>query len=394
MTTIKFAHFADCHVGHGQWRGRAREMRRQDFADAFISSCLEAAFSLRVDFALFSGDISDVVRPGESARSVLREGLDVFRRNEKEVYAIFGNHDYLDRSDGLSIMHGLQDQGYLHLCDPGEVGGYTPYRFSKDKIDIAIYGMPWMGAATRFGLMTFNNYLLENPPDSQYSIFMAHVGLEGLSPVNFPETVSVDDLLKLKPMIDYVALGHIHKPYNDGYIRMPGSLEVLNKGERLDQGGFIITTLEFHEGRLIDFESKKILPKKRPWVVESYNVDEYRGMPELLSQIGQDHEPPPDTGSNRDPIVVVELDGVREYRIDKQAIKLVIPDALVIQVDDQTVPPELEKILAGANKPRDQIEMEYYESNLQEDAQLAMDIRRNLGTNALEVLGVKIPTTD
>jgi DNA repair exonuclease SbcCD nuclease subunit len=61
----------------------------------------------------------------------------------------------------------------------------------------------------------------------EYTIFLTHAGVEGVLPDQ--GGLSLRQWSVLRPHIDYLALGHIHKPYDfDGWIYNPGSLESCN----------------------------------------------------------------------------------------------------------------------------------------------------------------------
>jgi exonuclease SbcD len=97
---------------------------------------------------------------------------------------------------------------------------------------LRVYGMRYYGAATSRAIEGYAAALAEMPRDGvEYTIFMTHAGVEGVLGDDIGG-VSYRQLAVMQPYADYVALGHVHKPFEmDGWIHNPGSTETCTTQE-------------------------------------------------------------------------------------------------------------------------------------------------------------------
>lgn len=347
---ITFGHVADVHLGLRQFRGEVQVKRLQDFAAVWIEAC--QAMSEKCEFVLLCGDLYDSNKPSEFARSAAAEGLGVLKRAGVPVYAIWGNHDGLDR-DGLSPLHRLEEEGYLRVVN----SVHTPYWgesvSTPSGIGVDIMGIPWQGAGTRRALDE-----IPIPKNSRPSILMAHCGLVGLTPINMPETLSPGDFTNLG--FDYVALGHVHRPYHDGLVFMPGSLETCKRDEAFyPERGYFIATMDAN--RPDDLVATLFRPRKRrPCIstdieLPSWNV--LRGTP-------------PQDGAEEDTVRSIRFSGVIDESVDIKNIKGAYSgsDALIHTVIDATRPAESAESVDGHDVPEEDIEAQVMSEALGEHA--------------------------
>lgn len=239
---FKFAHIADVHLDHSQFHGAAREERRQDYADAWLKACRET-INRSCEFMIVSGDLFDSQDASIWARSVAREGLLALKDKDIEVFAIPGNHDRPTARDGLSLVDELKDQG---LIRPHLEEGPMPRRVGSQRI--SIHDLRWAGAASHQLIAT-----LENPTPDQdiFHILIAHIGIGNLMPLITPEAVPLSIFQSTElSFLDYVALGHVHIPYYDGLVNMPGPPVRCNRGDEL--GGLQVISVE--KGEVVDRE--------------------------------------------------------------------------------------------------------------------------------------------
>jgi DNA repair protein SbcD/Mre11 len=91
---------------------------------------------------------------------------------------------------------------------------------------IRVHGMRYYGSGTVAAVQTYAEALATLPKDGiDYTIFMAHAGVEGQLD-DKAGGLSLRQWAPLRPYVDYLALGHFHKPFQlDDWIFNPGSPE-------------------------------------------------------------------------------------------------------------------------------------------------------------------------
>src|SRR5690606_19293523 len=94
---------------------------------------------------------------------------------------------------------------------------------------VRFVGMPWYGGSTRIVLEAITRELPQISRDGiRYSILMAHTAIEGQM-LDMPDMLRYEDVEPLREYIQYVALGHLHKPYeapsDAPWIYNPGAIE-------------------------------------------------------------------------------------------------------------------------------------------------------------------------
>lgn len=345
---MKFGHIADVHLGLRLYSGAWTELRRDDIFAVYLDHCHQLA-DQGIDFLLVAGDLFHSDRARELDRSNARAGLQLFREKNIPVFAIYGNHDRPDHRDGLSLLDELEELGYLHLLDHHGEGLSLPDQ------RVNIWGTPWSGAATARQLAGIDLDWFES---DAFNILLAHPGLDGLTPVNFPEYVSYDVWRRFFGVVDYVALGHIHKPFNDGWRFMPGSIETTKRDEWAYHQSAGPLVVKVGSDNIIS--DVKVLSSiyRRPYVVVDLNLDEPLIIP--------DHQS--DGGAR--PVVSVKVSGQRTddtpAKIDKvrQGYAEQYPSSYIQIIDATTAKAaELEPI---AYQDRRHIEQEVFDRLLPE----------------------------
>ena len=249
---MRFLHISDVHLGYQQYGSKERF---NDFSAVFLHM-VEQAIEQQVDFLLIAGDLFEKRTVDPLAMRVAVEGLRMLREAGIPVLAVEGNHEKAHYRDQYSWVDFLDGLGYLHLLNPrfkeervilepyGEEGG----AYLDLPGGVRVYGLKYYGASTGkvFGL--FTQALAEiDHSDVQFTILMAHAGLEGQLP-RYSGTLTHNDLAPLREQIDYLALGHIHKPYTvEGWIYNPGSPETWSIEETAWPETVSYTHLRAHE---------------------------------------------------------------------------------------------------------------------------------------------------
>lgn len=258
---LKFLHLADVHLGNNQYQN---EDRMRDFFYALHAVVRRYAIAERVDFVLVAGDLFD--RRNIEPR-VLTQATLVFKELKEAgipVYAIEGNHDRSGPHDGVSWLRYLSDWDWFHLLEPehgedgslelipwdGRRGGYLEHG------GVRIIGSRWYGSSTASVIAPLASAIAALPPcPSQILLF--HAGLEGYID-SYSGGLSHNQLLPLKEAgVTYLALGHIHKRYEEGnWIYNPGSLESCNVAEFAEVRGAYLVSVDpvtgAHEARHLD----------------------------------------------------------------------------------------------------------------------------------------------
>ncbi len=359
---ITFGHVADVHLGLRQFRGEVQVKRLQDFAAVWIEAC--QAMSEKCDFVLLCGDLYDSNRPSEFARSAAAEGLGVLKRAKVPVYAIWGNHDGLDR-DGLSPLHRLEEEGYLIVVDSVAGADAEVYTTSAG-LSVNICGLPWQGAGTKRALDE-----LVTPENNRPSILMAHCGLTGLTPINMPETLSPGDFTNLG--YHYVALGHVHRPYHDGLVYMPGSLETCKRDEAFyPERGYFITTMDAN--RPDDLVATLLRPKKRRMFV---STDIELPSRDILRHTAPH---PPYRPSMIDVISSISFSGIAEKGFDIRALSLEydLANTLAHMTINATKPADSSVSVDGHDVPEEDIETQVMSEALGEYAAIGFRVMEDM----------------
>jgi exonuclease SbcD len=393
---MRFMHIADIHLGYQQYNSRERF---DDFSRVFLH-IVEQAIEEQVDFLLIAGDLFEKRTVDPLAMRVAIEGFRMLQEAGIAVVAVEGNHERAHYRDQYSWLDFLDGLGYLHLLNPrfekgrailepyGEEGG----AFLDLPGGVRVYGLKYYGASTGkvFGL--FAEALAEmDHSDVQFSILMAHAGLEGQLP-RYSGTLTHNDLAPLRERIDYLALGHIHKPYAvEDWIYNPGSAETWSIEETAwpERGYFLV---EVQPGNNPNHQARLVPTPRRPFHRSRLEVDAltepnllYDAVRKLLQREG--------SSVPREPAPVVELtlSGIlpfNRFDLDLDFVKTLVEEAwspLVARVQNRTTPADFE-IAVDAEASRPELERAIVRELLERDAryrlaaeewtQVALDVKR------------------
>jgi len=219
---MRFLHIADLHLGYEQY---SSPERFNDFSKAFLW-LVDIANVREVDFVLIAGDTFHKRTVDPLAVRVAIEGL---RRLQCPVYGIEGNHEKAYFTDSKSWIDFLNDENAMTVLN-GDCVDHND--------NVRICGVRYAGAQTNAVAREFVSQLEDS---NKFTILMVHAGVEG----QVPHTSGLDEdtLSAIHDKVDYLALGHFHKPYTiDGWIFNPGSIENCSAEETLwpKRGGLLI----------------------------------------------------------------------------------------------------------------------------------------------------------
>jgi DNA repair exonuclease SbcCD nuclease subunit len=344
---------ADIHLGYQQY---GLSERFDDFSKVFIN-LVEEALKRQVDFVLLAGDLFHKRTVNPLAMRVAVAGLGTLRDAGVPVLAVEGNHEKAYYRDQYSWLEFLDAMGYLRLLNPSFEEGQavlTPHgegggAYADLAGGIRVYGLKYYGASTSRALTSFTDALSSvGASGVRYTILMMHAGLEGQ--LAHMGSLRMGDLAPLRDTIDYVALGHIHKPYEvNDWIFNPGSPEACSIQEAdswPSRGANVVEIdLDADPPHRID----RFVPERRAFHRLSVEVDGltspqavYDAVDALIAR--KDAE----VRTERAPVVEVLLTGIlpfNRYELDLNTIQLKVERAwnpLTVRVQSHITPAEFE----------------------------------------------------
>ncbi|MBI5297624.1 MAG: exonuclease SbcCD subunit D [Chloroflexi bacterium] len=267
---MKLLHFADAHIDMANY-GRhdpatGLPLRVLDFLKS-LDTIVDAAIRERVDLVIFAGD---AYKDRSPAPTFQREwGRRIMRLSQAKIptLLLIGNHDI---SPAAGRAHAIQEFAtlevpYVRVLD-------RPQFLGPDNlwgVPAQVIAMPWIA---RSGLMASLELSAERPEEvfsniesrisdliegwltdadpSLPRILTAHASVEGATfgaerMVMLGADLVLPTALVKDQRLDYVAMGHIHKPQdvNEGHhppVVYPGSIERVDFGEARDDKFYII----------------------------------------------------------------------------------------------------------------------------------------------------------
>ncbi|MEW6094040.1 MAG: exonuclease SbcCD subunit D [Chloroflexota bacterium] len=304
---MKLLHFADAHIDMANYGRHDPEtglpLRVLDFLKS-LDTIVETAIAEKVDLVIFAGD---AYKDRSPAPTFQREwGRRIIRLSKAGIRTLLlvGNHDL---SPALGRAHAIQEFDTLDIpyitvlakpqfLDSGELG-----------LPAQVLALPWV---TRSGLLaaadisaadreTVDAHLeenitqllhgwLEQADPSLPTILTAHASVQGAvygseRTVMLGADLVLPSSLVRDPRLDYVALGHIHKPQNLNEnahppVIYPGSIERVDFGEAQDDKFFIIAEVEKGQAKI---EWRK-LENIRPFIDRRCVLGSPEGVTEAL----------------------------------------------------------------------------------------------------------------
>lgn len=375
---MQLAHAADVHLGHRQYGLKQRAVDARLSFQHFLS---EAA-ARDADAIVIPGDLFDSrdVRP-ETLQEVERllEGVRI------PVLVSPGNHDQnMSRRRDLTWLEYLNDRGLITLLsadltgaeaafeqtdptDPKQGGGGYVDLEDGDEL-VRCFGLQYRGAYVERELPGVAAAIREvndreETPDT--TVLLAHFGVDDAVP-DLGANLSRAALTELETLVDYIALGHIHKQFESGEVAFnPGSLEAFDvqEGRWDDHHGFYLydtgtDAAEHH------------LSKRRPYHTVTFDVTGYRTFEDLRKAFEttiEETRPTLETvcereihrdgqGNRRAPIVNVRFEGtllLDHATFDVDALSDLAAerlDALTVQPTDHTERQAVQELLGDLDR--------------------------------------------
>ncbi|GAB4492849.1 MAG: exonuclease SbcCD subunit D [Anaerolineales bacterium] len=326
---MKLLHFADAHIDMANY-GRhdpqtGLPLRVLDFLKS-LDTIVETAINEQVDLVIFAGDAYKDRTP---APTFQREwGKRIVRLSQAKIPTILlvGNHDI---SPSIGRAHAIQEFDTLQVPYIHVIAKPTLLTADELGLPAQVIGLPWV---SRSGLMAaletessevyseiesrlsdLVSHLIEKANPSLPLILTAHASVQGATfgaerMVMLGADLALPGSLVKDPRLDYVALGHIHKPQNlnEGFhppVIYPGSIERVDFGEAQDDKFFIVA--EVQKGKT-DVQWRK-LEGVRPFIEAWAKLES----PENVTAQLKNALPKP--GKMKDAIVKLTVDYPRDY---------------------------------------------------------------------------------
>jgi exonuclease SbcD len=280
---MRILHFADAHIDMANY-GRhdpqsGLPLRVLDFLKS-LDTIIDAAIKEKVDLVIFAGDAYKDRIP---APTFQREwGRRIMRLSQAKIPTLLlvGNHDV---SPATGRAHAVQEFETLNVPFVRVIA--KPVFLGPDELGVPlqVIGLPWV---SRSGLMasletdetapaeifaqieerltSLVTGWLEKADPALPIVMTAHASVQGATfgaerMVMLGADLVLPGSLVKNPRLDYVALGHIHKPqnlngpgpdpkdktaYNHPPVIYPGSIERVDFGEAKDDKFFVIVEVE------------------------------------------------------------------------------------------------------------------------------------------------------
>jgi exonuclease SbcD len=412
----KFLHLSDVHLGYQQYNHKERF---NDFGRAFLH-IVDQAISQQVDLVVLGGDLFQkrAIDPPTLIQAI--EGLNSLKQAGIPVTAVEGNHERAHYRDVFSWMDFLAERGYLALLNPtsfqegvpvltawdGAEGAYLDITPAQDTTGgrMRVYGVKYYGASTPHMVEGLIKALAGMDHEGiEYVILIMHAGLEGILP-HYSATLTHEQIAPLRDYIDYLALGHIHKPFErEEWIYNPGSPETCGMDEVAwsERGYYLVDVDSATRSRVTAqacHRARLVANPRRPFLRLSMTVEAYSD-PEALFQavdVRLQHEAATYHGlsspaERMPPVVELALDGVlpfHHYELDLKRLEGLVTaafDPLLVRIANRTVPTEYE-VSGDESKPRAEVEREVVEDLVERDTRyraaaadwtdLVLDVKR------------------
>ncbi len=373
----KFLHLSDVHLGYQQYNHKERF---NDFGRAFLH-VVDQAIAERVNFVILGGDLFQkrAIDPPTLVQAM--EGLGRLKEAGIPVTAVEGNHEHAHYRDVFSWMEFLADRGYLALLNPTIQEGkviLTPWDGVQGAyLDLAdgvrIYGVKYYGASTARVVEGVLGALDgTDRHDVEYSVMMLHAGLEGVLP-NYSAVLTHGQVAPLHAYVDYLALGHIHKPFErEDWIYNPGSPETCSVDEVAwpERGYYLV---EVDTAQMPKHRARLIANPRRAFLRLSLNVDSCASPEALYAAVERCVKAEASRHAGSQPVVELALEGVlpfHHHELDVKQLESIVQTALnplLVRIANRSVPTEYE-VGGDEAKPRAELEREVIEDLVERDA--------------------------
>lgn len=345
---MNFGHLADTHLGHRQYGLKQRE---DDMANSFRAA-LQLILQHEPEAILLPGDLFDSrdLRPKNLEDA--ERGLEVVP-DDVPVLVSRGNHDenltprevtwlnYLHRRGHIVLLEAElsapQSEVFIPHSTDSDEGSAGFYDIEADSGTVRVFGLQWRGARTDTALETVAHGIEatnEEHGQPEYTILLAHFGIEDEVP-SLGGSITHAELREVREVVDYLALGHIHKRYQSaGWIYNPGSPEAHSTREARDGWGHgyynvqLLSASGDYEGPgVLEHDVEHHPARRRPYFTPpAFDVTPYDSFGELREAFQSHIEEQQDSledeldreeftqqGDRREPMVDLRFEGSLQF---------------------------------------------------------------------------------
>jgi len=247
---LKILHTSDWHLGQ-YFMGKSRQLEHQKF----LTWLIKLAADQEVDVILVAGDIFDIGSPPSYARELYNQFVvelqDAVKGKAIKLIVLAGNHDSAATlNESKSLLKAFNTHVITNAMD--RVGDHViPITNNKGEIDAFVCAIPFLrpkdissSSAGETGsdkqrnllesIVSFNEAVVScaknKSPQALPIILTGHLTVVGSSTSDSVRDIYIGSLEAFPaarfPDVDYIALGHIHKPQiiaKSDHIRYSGS---------------------------------------------------------------------------------------------------------------------------------------------------------------------------
>jgi len=346
---IKLLHFADAHIDMANFGRHDPEsglpVRVMDFLKS-LDTIVDTAIAEKVDLVLFAGDAYKDRNPAPTFQREWGRRIMRLSRAGIPTLLLVGNHDL---SPALGRAHALETFDTLEVPNVRVIDRPIFLGPQELNLPVQVLALPWISRSGLLAQLDMHgsdpsqiyqeleerltelvNGWLESVDPALPVILTAHASVQGAKYGGERTVMLGSDLVLPGSMVrdrrlDYVALGHIHKPQNLnanpeaplGYdhppVIYPGSIERVDFGEAKDDKFFVIASIE--RGKTI--VEWRQLENIRPFVDRFIRLEHQEQITEQLLQT----LPEPDDLNGAIVRLVLEYPREWEALIDEAALR-------------------------------------------------------------------------
>lgn len=203
-------------------------------------SIINVAVDQKVDFVVLAGDLFQKRAIDAITLNSAMRGLEKLARAKIPCIAVEGNHELAYYNEAIGWLRFLAERDLLILLHPTFENGkpiLAPYERRQgayfDPVPgLRVYGLRYSGSSTHAAFAGMTAAIAEQPKDGvEYTICVAHTGVEGVISGQ-KGGLTHSELATMRPHVDYLALGHVHKPFTfDNWVYNAGSPETCSMEE-------------------------------------------------------------------------------------------------------------------------------------------------------------------
>ncbi|MCP4422624.1 MAG: exonuclease SbcCD subunit D [Chloroflexi bacterium] len=262
---VRLLHFADAHIdiaNYGRHDSKSGlPVRVMDFLAA-LDQIIEAAITEKVDLVIFAGDAYKDRNPQPTFQRAWGKRMMRLSQSDIPTLLLVGNHDVAPAAGRAHTLHEFSTLSVPHIHVADTIALWTPEQLG---VPVQIIAVPWVSRSRLVarqdsaGKTVEEVYqqieelvsqrvtkLIETADPNIPLILTAHASVTGAKygserAVMLGHELVLSGGLVNHAKLDYVALGHIHKPQvlsaKDSHppIIYPGSIERIDFGEKEDK---------------------------------------------------------------------------------------------------------------------------------------------------------------